>query len=476
MTHALRRERPAGAVPLLAAPGVAVPSLAWSPGLILAALGLFALMLRLACLTGLIGSDDLGYAKYARALMEGTYGDAVEAVERRHHALRYAVLLPVAAAYRLFGISEWTTILVPLLASTLSVVLLAEIGRQMFSLRVGVIAGLLYATFPIQLIMGTILVPEPIAACYVLLGVLCYLHARERGGWRWVAAGVLMGSAYLAKEPALFVGGAFLLHALWERRWRGAILLALGVAAVGAAEHAYYFFGRGDLMFRPNSTRLYTLPPAEEFFTPVQRHLGYRLLRKYPQMMLVPHLKFGLHSLACLLGAAAALALRPRRWYLMLMLWAVIPWLYLNFGSWSFERYAPLPADPRYIEFTYPPLMLLTAVALSRALAGSAMMARSAVAMLAVVMVSGAASGFLMRGTTAHAPAMTVLRQIVTATLAEPGRTIYTENDKWRRALEIFDPRVLSASPAAATFVLGTDALGHPALEPSTPAAGGEER
>lgn len=452
------------------------PSLSASRGRVWAALGLFALLLRLVCFTGLAGSDDLGYSKYARAMATGTFNATLDADPRPLHGLRYSVIAPVAAIYKVFGVSEWSTVLFPLLASTLSVIVLAEIGRLMFGMRVGIIAGLLYATFPLQLIIGSTLLPEPIAGLYALLAVLCYLHARRRGGAMWVAAGLLIGIAYLAKESALFIGGAFLLHAIWERQWRAALLFALGVAAVGVAEHAYYSMWKGDFFFRSNSTRLYKVRDVEGFFTLEHRDLAHRLLRKYPEMMLVPHLKFGLHSLFCVLGAAWALRLRPRKGYVLLLLWAVIPWLYLNFGTWSLHTYAPLPADERYIECTYPPLILLTGVAISRALWASPMVASSAAAVLGLVMAVGLGAGFMSRGTIGKAAEMTVLREIVSATRNVPGHAIYTDEPRWLRALEVFDASLVSPTKEGATFILTTDSLGFPAVQPTRPIPGPEDR
>jgi hypothetical protein len=443
-------------------------SVTLSPWTVLVALGILALALRLSTFTGLIGSDDLHYAKYAQAVVEGSYHDTVDAAERRHHALRYAVILPVALAYRLFGVSEWTTILVPLMASVLSVVLLAEIGRRMFGWRVALIAALLYATFPIQLILGTMLLPEPIAGFYVLLGVLCYLQARERGGAWWVIAGLLMGTAYLAKEPALFVGGAFLLHVIWERRWRGAALFVLGVAAIGAAEHAYYLGIRGDILFRPHSTQLFNIH-APENQGAFNENLGYRLFRQYPRMMLSPTLKFGLHSILCLIGTALALALKPRRGYLMVALWASVPWLYLNFGSWSLERYAPLPRDDRYLEIVFPPLMLMTSIVFNRLISSGQVISRVAVSVLAVVMGVGFACGLAARGRTADAEEMNVLREIVREAQDRKGQSIFTAEEEWSRAIRVFDASILSRSPETATITLSRGDFGFPQVRRASP-------
>ncbi|HEY0872628.1 MAG TPA: glycosyltransferase family 39 protein [Vicinamibacterales bacterium] len=445
----------------------------WSTVSLFAALAILTLLLRLAGMTGLIGSDDLNYVKFADAVVEGRYSEMVGGERERHQGLRYAVILPQAAIQRTLGVSEWTTILLPLVTSTLSVLLLAEIGRLLFGLRIGLIAGLLYATFPIHILLGTILVPEPVLGFYSLAGVLCYLHAGRRGGILWFVAGMLMGAAYLAKEPAVFVGGAFLLHALWERRWRGAALFAAGMIIVPVLEHAYYYFVLGDLMFRPNSTRVFSLDEPQNIAN-LHRNLTYRLFIKYPSMMLVPNAMFALHSLVCVALAATAVIFTRRRGFLMLTLWAIVPWLYLNFGSWTIEHYAPMPTDPRYLELVYPPLMLLAAVAVMRALDMGGARARLTACSLIVVLVVGSVMGIRLKGTVGRAEQMAMLREISHVVRATPAERVYTDDVRWRRALWIYDASVLAGSPADATLIVSKDPVGLPALQRVEPAAGGD--
>jgi hypothetical protein len=153
----------------------------------------------------------------------------------------------------------------------------------------------------------------------------------------------------------------------------------------------------------------------------------------------------------------------------MLVLWAAVPWLYLNFGTWSFQRYLPLPADPRYIELVYPPLMLLSGVALSRAFASRASLARLAGVAFAVVMVSGVGVGLATRGRTAGADEMSVLREIVRAAQAARPQSIHTDDASWRRALRIFDESLVSESLEAATVEVVPDMWGLPSARPREP-------
>ena len=444
----------------------------WSPWLAFWAIAVFALALRLACMTGLMGSDDLQYAIHAEALLEGRYEEnlaELRPTQRIHHGLRYSVIVPLAAIYRVFGMSEGTTIALPLLASTGSVILVAAIALRMFDRRVALIASLLYATFPMHLRLATILVPEPIGEFLILLAVLSYLYARDGNRAPWVAAGLFTGAAYLAKEPAVFIGVALALHAIAERRWRGAMLLAAGLAGVIAVEHLYYLFGHGDLLFRHHSTQLWKVDAAS--LAVANRDLPYWLFKHYPRMMLVPNLSFGLHSLACLLWAAAAIALKPRRGYALLFMCAVIPWLYQNFGSWSLQYYVLLPREARYIVITYAPLMVLSGVLLSRAFSARPVISKPVAAIFGIVLVVGVITGLASRGQHSKAEEMTVLREIARAAGAVPGERIYTDEARWRNALKIFNPSLISASPDAATLIVLPGPLQLPVVKRASSAA-----
>lgn len=420
-----------------------------------------AFLLRLACFTGLIGSDDLAYSRYAQRVAEFAYKP-----ELSQFALRFGVIIPVGIVYRLFGIAEWTTILLPFLSSTASVAMLMLVGGRLFGPQAALFSGILLATFPADLRYATILVPEPMAGFFLLAAVAAYLywgsgHPIPAG----VVCGVLIGTAYLTKEPSLFVAPALMSDSLARRQWRVLFGIAAGVLLVVGLEHAYYLTVTGDLLFRPHAMAEHN---SSSYMLNVNQHLRWRLFKAYPKIMLVPGTAFGVHSLfAIVLTIVGFFLMKAEQWRLP-VLWAGVPWIYLNFGTSSLSRYWALPAGDRYLLSIYPPLFLLSAEVLIRLNSARPRVAPLLRATFVVVVVSGVCCGFLNRGRGWRTDAVKRLRAIAHDATIGNAHTFAVEGDTsntWASTLVILDHDLRpSNGPETADLVVRPDASGQPSL------------
>ena len=416
---------------------------------------------QLASTTGLMASDDLSYSYYAKLIADLAYHP-----EPIHFALRYGLIVPLGMVYRLLGVSELSTVLVPFLASVGSVLLLMSIARKLFGSRPALIAGILLGTFPVALHYATICVPEPVAQFYMLAGILAYLHSDDAHGWAF-AGGLLLGLAYLTKEPAAFVVPAVLVDAIARRRWRACALAAIGALTMVIGEHLYYIVATGDSLYRPHALGIHNETPEVLY---ANANLPYRLVKAYPRMMLVPNVEFGAHSLVSLVLAGLGLVfVRVQRPWL-LVLAVVCPWLYLNFGTSSFSKFIALPVGARYIALVYWPLFLIAAVVIDR-LMGRPSRLVPAVG-LALVAALGVWSGFVTRQQeTPHTDEVAVLRVVAKHLAATHVTAIRTEGPqrvRWAKALTILDSRwqIQAAEPGGSTVTLV--AAGSSQRSPST--------
>ncbi|MDP2898364.1 MAG: glycosyltransferase family 39 protein [bacterium] len=401
----------------------------------MAVLFTLALSVRMACFTGLIASDDLGYAKYAQQIANGTYH-----LESHHYAIRYGVIVPLALVYRLFGMHEWTTVILPVISSSLAPALVAALAERLSGRGVAWIAGLFLATFPIEVRYASVLVPEPFLETLLVIGVLLFVLAeRNTSIILGLTAGSVLGISYLTKEPGVFVAVALFMFALLKRNWRLALTVAFGIAFVVVAELIWYWSQSGDLLFRLHAMAVHN---RSEMAIEANGNLSYRLLKAYPRMMLVPSTDFGIHSLLAVGLSGVAFFWQRSAKTLLLLSWAALPFLYLNFGTSSFRSYCALPTAPRYIGLVYAPLFVLAAIVLGR-WAGTIKKRRVVAAVVAIVCILGVACAIRTRRIGYRTEHVKQLRRI--AVVARQNRSqicqfVGPDGTAWQQVLAIIEP------------------------------------
>lgn len=94
----------------------------------------------------------------------------------------YPPLLPIliSVSYKIFGISEWSTRLVPLVATSSSLVLIFLIGSTVWDMKRGILASLLVLVTPMSLYFGKNPVHEPVVLFFILLSFWGYLNFKLR--------------------------------------------------------------------------------------------------------------------------------------------------------------------------------------------------------------------------------------------------------------------------------------------------------
>lgn len=158
---------------------------------------------------------------------EGTYAQVAREISRSpwpqgwlHPSLGGAPFLDkpplllwlIALAYRLGGVSEWTTRLPGALLTACSIPLLYGIGRELFISRVPAIlsAGVYLTLFPVVR-HGRLAMLDGTAISLFLLQVLCLLRSRRDPRWA-LGIGLAVGLIWLTKGIlALLLGGLALI-------------------------------------------------------------------------------------------------------------------------------------------------------------------------------------------------------------------------------------------------------------------------
>ncbi|MDA1330827.1 MAG: glycosyltransferase family 39 protein [Chloroflexi bacterium] len=296
-----------------------------------------ALALRLVFFTGMVRGDALNYAHAAYELSQG----------RTHFGewggtQRLGLYGPVAALYALFGPSEATTLLFPILTSLASVVLVYLIARKFGGVPAGLAAALIWAFLPLDVHLSTSLLPDVPLAALSTGAVYFLMLAQERAGRERVQMGIVSGLllvwAVMVKPLALVTAiffGVYMLMAAW-RKWGGALsgrwtrlapgmrswLLGLGGALLFAAGLGYAYIQPRPFIV---SLERAAVDLGDAFFTgATELDISGYLLTNSDLLV---------YSAPLFLVATAMLLIKARRELWLLFLWLGVMYVYYEWGS-----------------------------------------------------------------------------------------------------------------------------------------------
>jgi 4-amino-4-deoxy-L-arabinose transferase-like glycosyltransferase len=218
---------------------------------LVAAAVLVGLALRLYFYVGLIANDDLTHIFNAHRLFigGGDYGGENVRLPGGLNARRLGVNVPLGLAMRIFGVHEWSLVLVPLVFSLAGIVIVAALLHVLVGRAAGVLAAWLWACLPADVYSATMVLQDSIFATVFAAGLLALAASERIGRWRGALA-LLAGAAFAylvyVKEVAcllvvpLAIWGAW---TLWRARGRDSrvLYLAGGLLAVHAAMAAYFW-------------------------------------------------------------------------------------------------------------------------------------------------------------------------------------------------------------------------------------------
>jgi len=275
--------------------------------------------------------------------------------------MRIGLLYPVALSWRLFGINEASTHLFPLLCGLGNLVLLFLLGRTLGNPKAGLLAALLYAVFPLEAIHGTELLPDVPAEFFMTTSAWLFLMARGKKGGKaalfMMLSGLALGFAYLIKivAPLLFIffGSYWIfVERAKPKRLLSYVPLLLGFLIILALENAYLFAKTGEIFARIRGISGFTF----------RTKLGEAAITSswlvYPRVMFVALHEFGLYYYFVFLAMFWCLFRKRTPSALVLTLWFLSIFLYLQFGSRSLTHYRPLSHLPRYLCVVTPPALL----------------------------------------------------------------------------------------------------------------------
>jgi 4-amino-4-deoxy-L-arabinose transferase-like glycosyltransferase len=147
-----------------------------------------------------------------------------------HHPTLLPVL--VTASFAVFGEAEWSTRLVPVLASLASVLVLWLLLRRAVGLRAATLGAAVFAAVPMELHYGDMVDFEPVLTLWMLALLACIWRWEHGSRRRWAVASAIFAALALWTDwpgylLVLSIATWFVFRAPRERRWFGWMLGAL---------------------------------------------------------------------------------------------------------------------------------------------------------------------------------------------------------------------------------------------------------
>ncbi len=299
--------------------------------------------------------DPLAYAQYAYNLAHGSFA----LKDNYAFAHRLPVVAPVALSYSIFGLGALPSVLWLHLLALAQVGFVILLGMRLLDRTTGLLAGLLLAIAPLDVIYANFLTPDLVLAAFCTGAVGSWLLGTEGSppgaGTRWLwcsLSGPFLVLAVLTRMYAGILLVFFAVHWIWRRRGWSAPLAAIAGAAVAVLPMAW-------LYARETGNALYPIAVQPSSFGGQVVPHGLQL-HYYFWHLLHPRSQAGLFG-ALWLGTTAYSLVRPNRERLLLLLWIVPLFLYLQFGSMSLTAYQPVWKTIRYLTPLFAPFSLLAA-------------------------------------------------------------------------------------------------------------------
>lgn len=326
------------------------------PLLVIPLLVVAAVAVRLWAFVGIVRLDMFRYLEISNHVL---HGGSLYDPQVIYYSVRLPLMLPLIASNALGGFGEHVSVLWPLACSVGSVVIAYLLGRELFGDVAGALAGGLMAIFPLEVEMGTQLLPDAVEGFFLLAMVyFAVLGITRDKKWRtWpILAGIFLVISYQTRTNAvIFLPGILAVGAIIRpERWKRSLWSLVGVAIGVGLFAAVFWLLSGDPII--------DIHKMQQFYSGYERAGFFVRQATFTKMILTEQALVWTAPLA-LIGLVG-LAIWPDRNKALLVVWSAGFFIYLEWVS----RLHGLDSSYRYAEPLIAPILILAAAAIAQAL------------------------------------------------------------------------------------------------------------
>ena len=328
--------------------------------------------------SGLVMADDFSYGVYSYRLFRVPLPWDMNIDFRM---FRLSFLIPVSILYKFLPPTEFTAVLYPMALSFGTVLMVYLIGKKLYGSLAGVFAALIIATFPADILYGTMLLPDIVVPFYLALAVWTFLNAESSSGktayiW-YVLSGFSVFLAFTARENSYYFALFYVPFIFDKKQWKnGLYMIGLGFVMPVLVLYTVYYFKSGDFLYNLHLAQKYRDPLIKSGYIPKNADNWYTqfyymfpfIFRKAAGKKFFFSDLYGLaffFGVPCLVYTALK-SMKKHRWnFLLAPWWFLIGYFFLEFGTISFQNYQMMKKLPRFLLILTPALALGYGVALS---------------------------------------------------------------------------------------------------------------
>jgi len=347
------------------------------PGILLIMILFLALILRLTFFTGLNWSDDLVYVDYAHRVTKGDFFIGPDLL-----ALRRMMFYPIAFFFWIFGVNNFSVVMYSLICSLGEIIMVYYLGKKFFDIKIGVLAAFFLSVFPLNIVYATWPMPDLPLAFFSALSVFLFLDAKTFNEKKFYGiqtkkltlffSGLVIGIAYLLRENGLILFLFFVPYIIYETLKKRKIdfdysFLFFGFLLIFLIEGFYYFLKTGDFLLRYHVvSNFYSngINTNLMYYPLLMFNLSSNLSFNWGNLFFVP---YGLFYYFIFFSVAYILLKREKKTFFVIF-WFLIFFIYLEFGSMSFERYIPIHRLDRHLAILEVPGLLILSFTLTNIL------------------------------------------------------------------------------------------------------------
>lgn len=194
---------------------------------------------------------------------------------------RLLLYLPTGLVYRLFGVSDFTSVIFVLSASLLSIIVIYFLGKKILNEKAGLIAAFLLAIYPLNVYHATQYLPDAVIPLFFSLAVLSFLHGETaktaKGRFLFYSlVGILIGLAQNVRENAFIFVAVFIVYIIFKRHFKFAYLWVVGGGlSVFLLDAIFFYWGTGDLIFQINQVLVQFSSTSERLASSPERVIDW---------------------------------------------------------------------------------------------------------------------------------------------------------------------------------------------------------